>query len=55
MDGVGELKPNADDASIFAAPVERTLPDGDYTVSWRTMAADGHVVRGDFGFTVRAP
>lgn len=52
---VGELKPDAADASIFAAPVQGTLADGSYTVSWRTMAADGHVVRGDFAFTVRAP
>jgi methionine-rich copper-binding protein CopC len=55
VDGVGELQPDAGDASVFAAPVERALQEGAYTVSWRTMAADGHVVRGDFSFTVRAP
>jgi methionine-rich copper-binding protein CopC len=55
VDGVGALQPDDGDASIFAAPVEEPLEEGAYTVSWRTMAADGHVVRGDFSFTVRAP
>ncbi|MDT8340484.1 MAG: copper resistance protein CopC [Longimicrobiales bacterium] len=53
--GVGELKADEKDGSIFAAPVTGTLPDGRYTVAWRTMAADGHVVRGEFSFTVQAP
>ncbi|HSG49685.1 MAG TPA: copper resistance CopC family protein [Longimicrobiales bacterium] len=52
---VGELKADASDGKVFAAPVQGTLPDGSYTVAWRTMAADGHVVRGDFAFTVKAP
>lgn len=52
---MGELKADPDDAAIFVAPVSGTLPDGSYTVAWRAMAADGHVVRGDFAFTVRAP
>ena len=55
VDGVGALQPDDGDASVFAAPVEGPLDDGAYMVSWRTMAADGHVVRGDFSFTVRAP
>jgi methionine-rich copper-binding protein CopC len=36
--------------AAFRAP----LAAGAYTVDWRTMAADGHVVRGTFGFTVKA-
>jgi methionine-rich copper-binding protein CopC len=55
VEGVGALQPDEGDESVFAAPVEGPLEDGAYTVSWRTMAADGHVVRGDFSFTVRAP
>lgn len=31
---------------VFHAPVEATLADGSYTIAWRTMASDGHVVRG---------
>ena len=54
VEAMGDLKPDTGDASIFAAPVEGTLAPGVYTVAWRTMAADGHVVRGDFDFTVQA-
>jgi len=32
-----------------------TVAAGGYTVSWRTMARDGHVVSGSFGFRVAAP
>lgn len=40
--------------AVHAVPIDGTLPPGAYTVSWRSMASDGHVVRGDFGFTVHA-
>jgi len=36
--------------SAFAAPVGA----GTYTVAWRTMSRDGHVVKGDFAFRVGA-
>lgn len=44
----------SEDRMIFHSPVPDTLANGIYTVSWRTMSADGHVVRGDYKFTVRA-
>lgn len=50
----GALEPDPDDPSVFAASIPEPLSPGSYTVAWRTMAADGHVVRGDFRFTVRA-
>jgi len=28
------------------------LPAGKYTVTWKTAGADGHVIKGSFGFTV---
>lgn len=31
------------------------LPSGSYTVEWRTAGADGRVVRGSFGFSVKLP
>ncbi len=31
------------------------LPDGAYTVAWRSVAQDGHPVTGTFGFTLDAP
>lgn len=51
---IGELEPDAEDTAIYAASIETTLADGAYLVAWRAMAADGHVVRGEFPFTVRA-
>lgn len=33
----------------FTAP----LAAGRYTVTWKTMSKDGHVVNGTFGFTVK--
>lgn len=55
VDALVELEPDPEDGSVFAGPVEGSLAPGRYTVAWRAMAADGHVVRGDFDFTVQAP
>ncbi len=39
------------------APIEakfaKPLGAGRYTVTWKTMSKDGHVVNGTFGFTVK--
>lgn len=51
---VGNVTVDADDNRTFFAPVESALPAGSYRVNWRTMASDGHVIRGEFGFTVTA-
>ena len=40
------------DSSLVVAPVKGKMAAGSYTVSWRTMAKDGHVARGTFGFTI---
>jgi methionine-rich copper-binding protein CopC len=44
-----DAKPKSPIVAAFRSP----LPAGSYAVDWRTMAADGHVVRGSFRFTVR--
>ena len=36
------------------APVTGAAPSGTYTVAWQTAGDDGHVVKGDFTFTVKA-
>ena len=41
-----------EDGRIFHLPTPDGLAPGAYTVTWRGMGGDGHVVRGDFGFTV---
>jgi len=42
---------SADSATVVAAVKQKMAP-GAYTVTWRTMARDGHMARGTFGFTV---
>ena len=42
---------DAADAPLVV-PVSRPLGPGRYTVRWRTMARDGHVVDGSYAFTV---
>lgn len=49
---LGDVTPDASDAKVQVAKVPASLPAGTYTVAWRTMSPDGHVVRDQFGFTV---
>jgi methionine-rich copper-binding protein CopC len=42
------------DSALVVAPVKGKMVAGAYTVTWRTMAKDGHVARGTFAFTVNA-
>lgn len=41
-----------EDGKIFHMATPDHLAPGAYQVSWRGMGPDGHVVRGEFGFTV---
>lgn len=50
---LGVLTRGAGADAPLVAPIVRAPADGAYTVEWRTMAGDGHIVRGSFGFTVR--
>ena len=43
-----------EDRTTIHVTVEGTLAVGSYTVSWRGIGDDGHVVRGDFAFSVTA-
>ncbi len=47
----GEVRATDDKTSI-AVPVTAPLAPGKYTVTWKTAGADGHVIRGSFGFTL---
>ncbi len=42
---------NEANGAVVAA-IDAPMPAGRYTVSWRTMAKDGHVIKGDFVFSV---
>ena len=43
------------DSALVIAPVKTAMAPGSYSVAWRTMAKDGHVIRGTFSFRVEAP
>lgn len=43
------------DSALVVAGVKGKMAAGSYTVAWRTMSKDGHVVRGTFAFRVGAP
>jgi methionine-rich copper-binding protein CopC len=50
---VGALTRGAGSEAPVVAPIVAPMTNGSYTVDWRTMASDGHVVRGSFEFVVR--
>ena len=43
---------DSEDPQVFFIEMHGTLPAGSYTVSWRGMGEDGHVVRDTFEFSV---
>ena len=47
-----ERETGMDAVTEFRALPPADLPDGDYTVDWRGLSADGHPMQGTFGFTV---
>ena len=51
---VGAVQATNDTLS-FQVPIEASLAPGSYTVGWRTAGLDGHVLRGDFPFSLVAP
>jgi methionine-rich copper-binding protein CopC len=50
----GETTADEHDKSVYSVPVGRALPAGSYTVAWRGIGDDGHVVRGNYSFAVSA-
>jgi methionine-rich copper-binding protein CopC len=60
VDGRGSLvetpEPRAaeNDAKEIHVAVPRRLGAGTYTVAWRGIGDDGHIVQGEFGFAVAA-
>jgi copper resistance protein C len=53
-EGEVELKqrPSAATSERFESAPSEALPAGRYRVEWRALAADGHLMSGEFGFTV---
>ena len=52
---VMDVMQDGQDPTSFYIEMHGTLPAATYTVSWRGMGDDGHVVRDTFEFTVAAP
>jgi hypothetical protein len=53
--GKVELGPvHAMDAKSLMAAIGGKVADGAYTVSWQTAGDDGHVVKGDYTFTLKS-
>jgi copper transport protein len=51
----GALRPvEGSGSTAFVFPLPRPLAAGAYTAVWRSAAADGHVIHGNFTFTVHA-
>ena len=50
----GNAARDAKDDEVYALALPRALPPASYQIAWQTMAGDGDVVRGQFGFTVAA-
>ena len=49
---VGIGSPHAGSDKSIVADFKGTLPAGQYSVSWQTAGDDGHMSKGDFGFSV---
>lgn len=49
-----EVAQDSEEPTSFSVELHHTLAVGSYTVAWRGMGSDGHVVRDDFAFTVAA-
>ncbi|UER55235.1 copper resistance protein CopC [Kineosporiaceae bacterium SCSIO 59966] len=52
-DGVVELAAPVVDGRTVTAAVPDGVPGGQYTLTWRVTAQDGHPLTGEYGFTVR--
>ena len=48
----GASNSDPEDASRFTANLGRFLSSGEYEVIWRGIGQDGHVVNGDWDFSV---
>ncbi len=52
---LGKPAPSGTDAAVLVVPVEEPLTAGKWTVTWRVLSRDSHVVRGELSFTVQPP
>lgn len=48
----GEVVQDPENGMVFSVEIHGELSPGTYTVTWRALGDDGHVVRGEYQFTV---
>lgn len=48
----GPAVQDPDDGRVFSVAIDNALGAGDYTIAWRGLGQDGHVVRGEIPFSV---
>jgi methionine-rich copper-binding protein CopC len=50
--GRAAIRPWDGEGVLVVVPIQSRLENGRHVVTWRTMAPDGHVITGEFAFTV---
>jgi copper transport protein len=50
----GEPRTDPNDVTTLVVPLKTGLPDGDYTVRWRIVSTDGHIISGIYAIGVGA-
>jgi methionine-rich copper-binding protein CopC len=51
----GAIAQDPKEKTVFAVPTNAPLANGQYTIAWRGMGVDGHVVQGNLTFRVTTP
>lgn len=51
---MGDVERDAEDEKLVTAAIIGEIQSGSYTVIWRAMGRDGHVVSGEFTFSYHA-
>ncbi len=50
----GSTRTDPGDVRALVIPLQKGLPDGDYTVRWRIVSTDGHIISGVFAVGIGA-
>ena len=50
----GPASTSSGDVRALVIPLKPNLPDGDYTVRWRIVSTDGHIISGVFAVGIGA-
>ena len=51
---VGKVQQDAKNPKLLTAAITAPLADGQYVISWITASSDGHPIKGDIPFSLKA-